>query len=102
MHCLPSVKKEPEEVETKKSEAAFRPPPLPEPEVLCDLMHKWSLSQGDELFFMQLPDSLPGQPPTKDHRPVKTEVQSADGQSMLLKTDNPVDTAVVMHTLNIY
>ncbi|XP_060893796.1 DNA-directed RNA polymerase III subunit RPC4 [Labrus mixtus] len=81
------VKQEPVEADMKKTEAAFRPPPLPEPEVLPDLLHRWSLSKGDELFFIQLPDSLPGQPPTKEHRPVKTEVQSEDGQSMLLKTE---------------
>ncbi|KAM7416165.1 hypothetical protein PAMA_018298 [Pampus argenteus] len=82
------VKQEPEEIEIKKSEAAFRPPPLPEPEVLPDLLHRWSLSKGEELFFIQMPDSLPGQPPTVEHRPVKTEVQSEDGQSVLLKTES--------------
>ncbi|KAM3610172.1 uncharacterized protein V6R79_000044 [Siganus canaliculatus] len=87
------VKQEPMETEIKKSEAVFKPPPLPEPDVLSDLLHKWSLSKGDELFFMQLPDSLPGQPPTKEHRPVKTEVQSEDGQSVLLKTENEEDEA---------
>lgn len=91
---LPAVKQEPEETEIKKSEAIFKPPPLPEPEVLSDLLHKWSLSKRDQLFFMQLPDSLPGQPPTKEHRPVKTEVQSEDGQSVLLKTENQVDTEI--------
>ncbi|XP_022612639.1 DNA-directed RNA polymerase III subunit RPC4 [Seriola dumerili] len=82
------VKQEPEEVEIKKSEVAFKPPPLPEPEVLHDLLQRWSLSKEEELFFMQLPDSLPGQPPTIEHRPVKTEVQSEDGQSVLLKTES--------------
>lgn len=89
---LPAVKQEPEETEIKKAEAIFKPPPLPEPEVLSDLLHKWSLSKSDQLFFMQLPDSLPGQPPTKEHRPVKTEVQSEDGQSVLLKTETQVGT----------
>lgn len=88
---FPSVKQEPEEIEIKKSEGTFRPPPLPEPEVLPDLLHRWSLSKGEELFFMQLPDSLPGQPPTKEHRPVKTEVQSEDGQAVLLKTESQVE-----------
>ena len=87
---LSSVKQEPEENEVKKTEAAFKPPPLPEPEILNDLLHQWSLSKGEELFFMQLPDSLPGQPPTIEHRPVKTEVQSEDGQSVLLKTESQV------------
>ncbi|XP_038560631.1 DNA-directed RNA polymerase III subunit RPC4 [Micropterus salmoides] len=77
-----------EETDTKKSDGACRPPPLPEPEVLPDLLHRWSLSKGEELFFMQLPDTLPGQPPTIEHRPVKTEVQSEDGQSVLLKTES--------------
>ncbi|XP_008333785.1 DNA-directed RNA polymerase III subunit RPC4 [Cynoglossus semilaevis] len=81
------VKQEQMEIDTKKTEAAFRPPPLPEPEHLPDLLHRWRLSKGEELFFIQLPDSLPGQPPTKEHKPVKTEVQSQDGQSVLLKTD---------------
>lgn len=90
-----TVKQEPEEIEIKKSEAIFKPPPLPEPEVLSDLLHRWSLSKADELFFMQLPDSLPGQPPTKEYRPVKTEVQSEDGQSMLQKTETQVGTAVI-------
>lgn len=86
-----SVKQEPEEAEIKKVEASFKPPPLPEPDVLPELLHRWSLSKGEELFFMQLPDSLPGQPPTIEARPVKTEVQSADGQSVLLKTEPQVD-----------
>lgn len=85
------MKQEPEEVEIKQAEATFRPPPLPEPEVLPDLLHKWSLSKGEELFFIQLPDSLPGQLPTKEHKPIKTEVQSEDGQSVLLKTESQVD-----------
>ncbi|XP_034548889.1 DNA-directed RNA polymerase III subunit RPC4 [Notolabrus celidotus] len=91
MESSVEVKQEPVEVDIKKTEAAFRPPPLPEPEVLHDLLHRWSLSKGDELFFMQMPDSLPGQPPTKEHRPVKTEVQSEDGQSVLLKTETQED-----------
>lgn len=86
----PAVKQEPEEIEIKKSEAIFKPPPLPEPEVLSDLLHGWSLSKSDKLFFVQLPDSLPGQPPTKERRPVKTEVQSEDGQSVLLKMETEV------------
>lgn len=91
------MKQEPQEVEIKKTEGIFRPPPLPEPEVLPDLLQRWSLSKGDELLFIQLPDSLPGQPPTKEHRPVKTEVQSADGQSVLLKTESQVVVCILMH-----
>ncbi|XP_034726794.1 DNA-directed RNA polymerase III subunit RPC4 [Etheostoma cragini] len=87
------VKQEPEEVEIKKSDGFFRPPPLPEPDLLPDLLHRWSLGKGEELFFMQMPDTLPGQPPTQEHRPVKTEVQSEDGQSVLLKTESKEEEA---------
>ncbi|KAJ3603979.1 hypothetical protein NHX12_028720 [Muraenolepis orangiensis] len=79
----PKVKPDLTEGEIKKMESAFRPPPLPEPDVLPELLHRWSLSKGEELFFVQLPDSLPGQPPSIETRPVKTEVQSADGQVMV-------------------
>uniref|UniRef100_A0A8C7PEF5 DNA-directed RNA polymerase III subunit RPC4 n=1 Tax=Oncorhynchus mykiss TaxID=8022 RepID=A0A8C7PEF5_ONCMY len=83
------VKQEPEDApEVKKMEPTFRRPPLPEPEVLPELLDTWSQSKVEELFFIQLPDSLPGQPPTREVRPVKTEMQSEDGQSMLLKTES--------------
>lgn len=86
-----SPEKPEEKVKKPILEETFRPPPLPEPEVLPDLMHKWSLSKGEELFFMQLPDSLPGQPPTRENKPIKTEVQTETGQSMLLKTETQED-----------
>ena len=81
---------EPEEVSEAKAESMFKRPDMPEPEVLQELLQSCTLSKDEKLFFMQLPDSLPGQPPTKEARPVKTEVQSEDGQSMLLKTESPV------------
>ncbi|XP_077457122.1 DNA-directed RNA polymerase III subunit RPC4 [Stigmatopora argus] len=89
----PALEMKQEEEEFKKPESTFKPPPLPEPDVLPDLLHRWSLSKGEELFFMQLPDTLPGQPPTKEFKPIKTEVQSADGQSVLLKTETQEETS---------
>ncbi|XP_029367102.1 DNA-directed RNA polymerase III subunit RPC4 [Echeneis naucrates] len=88
MEPVVKVKQEPEEMEIKKTEATFKPPPLPEPDILPDLLQRWSLSKDEELLFVQLPDSLPGQPPTTEHKPMKTEVQSEDGQSVLLKTES--------------
>ncbi|KAI7797484.1 DNA-directed RNA polymerase III subunit RPC4 [Triplophysa rosa] len=83
------VKQEPlEGSQTKKAETMFRPPPLPEPDLLPDLLEVWNHCKEEELLFMQLPDSLPGQPPTSDVRPSKTEVQSSDGQTMLQTTEN--------------
>ncbi|XP_062855414.1 DNA-directed RNA polymerase III subunit RPC4 [Trichomycterus rosablanca] len=81
------VKQEPPEVPVVKTEPMFKPPPLPEPESLIDLLESWSRCKEEELLFVQLPDSLPGQPPTSDSRPTKTAVQSEDGQSMLQKTE---------------
>ncbi|XP_055023811.2 DNA-directed RNA polymerase III subunit RPC4 [Misgurnus anguillicaudatus] len=82
------VKQEPGEAsQPKKAETMFRPPPLPEPDSLLNLLEVWNHCKEEELLFMQLPDSLPGQPPTSDARPTKTEVQSSDGQTMLQKTE---------------
>lgn len=68
----------------------YKAPPLPEPDLLLDLLQAWSHCKEEELLLMQLPDSLPGQPPTSDARPTKTTVQSEDGQNMLQKTEGQV------------
>lgn len=52
---------------------------------LPDLLETLQISGEDTLFFMQLPDTLPGQPPTQDSRPVRTEVQTEDGHMLLVK-----------------
>ncbi|XP_023656961.1 DNA-directed RNA polymerase III subunit RPC4 [Paramormyrops kingsleyae] len=83
------VKEEPAEMQdVKKPEATFRPPRLPEPHPLPVLLEAWSQCKEDELIFVQLPDSLPGQPPTQEVKPAKIEVQSEDGQPMLQKVEN--------------
>uniref|UniRef100_A0A671TD82 Polymerase (RNA) III (DNA directed) polypeptide D n=1 Tax=Sinocyclocheilus anshuiensis TaxID=1608454 RepID=A0A671TD82_9TELE len=82
------IKQEPLDIpEPKKAEPMFRPPPLPKPDLLPDLLEVWNHCKEEELLFMQLPDCLPGQPPTSDVRPTKTEVQSSDGQTMVQKTE---------------
>ncbi|CAM4713784.1 unnamed protein product [Leuciscus chuanchicus] len=82
------VKQEPLDIpDAKKAEPMFRLPPLPEPDLLPDLLEVWNHCKEEEFLFMQLPDSLPGQPPTTDVRPTKTEVQSSDGQTMMQKTE---------------
>lgn len=82
------VKQEPLDVpEPKKVEPAFKPPPMPKADLLPELLEVWNHCKEEELLFMQLPDSLPGQPPTSDVRPTKTEVQSSDGQTMMQKTE---------------
>lgn len=83
------VKQEPDITETK-NQPAFRPPLIPEPDVLSKLLESSSQHKDVELFFMQLPDSLPGQPPTTDVRQTKVEVQSECGQAVLQKTESQV------------
>ncbi|XP_063050619.1 DNA-directed RNA polymerase III subunit RPC4 [Engraulis encrasicolus] len=88
---LTKIKEEPDTSEKKqeaKGESMFRPPPLPEPDVLSKLLESCNEPKDVELFFMQLPDSLPGQPPTTEVRQTKTEIQTESGQSLLLKTDS--------------
>ncbi|KAF7694867.1 DNA-directed RNA polymerase III subunit RPC4 [Silurus meridionalis] len=83
-----TVKQEPPDIPVmKKAETMFKPPPLPEPVLLPDLLEAWSHCKEEELLFIQLPDSLPGQPPTSEARPTKTTVQSEDGQNVLQKTE---------------
>lgn len=73
--------------DAKKAEPVCQAPPLP-PEIgFAELLQGWSQCKGEELVFMQLPDSLPGQPPTQDQRPIKTEVKTEDGQSVLVKQE---------------
>ncbi|KAM4677584.1 DNA-directed RNA polymerase III subunit RPC4 [Discoglossus pictus] len=52
---------------------------------LPELLESLRVSGEENLFFLQLPDTLPGQPPTQDSRPTKTEVQSEDGHTLLVK-----------------
>lgn len=89
-----TVKQEPPDVPViKKAVPTYKPPPLPEPDFLPNLLQVWSNCKEEELLFMQLPDSLPGQPPTSDARPTKTTVQSEDGQNVLQKTEGQEDEA---------
>lgn len=64
---------------------AVKKPPERKDVSLPDLLETLQISGEDTLFFMQLPDTLPGQPPTQESRPVRTEVQSEDGHMLLVK-----------------
>ncbi|NP_001089656.1 polymerase (RNA) III (DNA directed) polypeptide D, 44kDa L homeolog [Xenopus laevis] len=56
-----------------------------------EMLESLKISDEECLFFMQLPDTLPGQPPSQETRPIKTEVQSEDGHVLLVK-DKGQDT----------
>lgn len=86
------VKEEPrdEEEETKVKappRAVRKTPGLPKDVSVAELLRELSLTQEEELLFLQLPDTLPGQPPTQDIKPIKTEVQSEDGQMVVVKQE---------------
>lgn len=86
------VKEEPrdEEEETKMKappRAVRKTPGLPKDISVAELLRELSLTQEEELLFLQLPDTLPGQPPTQDIKPIKTEVQSEDGQMVVVKQE---------------
>ncbi|KAB0396265.1 hypothetical protein E2I00_018971 [Balaenoptera physalus] len=86
------VKEEPRDEEEEarmkaSSRAARKTPGLPKDVSVAELLRELSLTQEEELLFLQLPDSLPGQPPTQDVKPIKTEVQSEDGQMVVIKQE---------------
>ena len=87
-----AVKEEPrDEDEEAKMKAPLRAarkiPALPKDVSVAELLRELSITQEEELLFLQLPDSLPGQPPTQDIKPIKTEVQSEDGQMVVIKQE---------------
>lgn len=85
------VKEEPRDEEEAKMKAppkaARKTPGLPKDVSVAELLRELSLTKEEELLFLQLPDTLPGQPPTQDIKPIKTEVQGEDGQMMLIKQE---------------
>ncbi|XP_034995333.1 DNA-directed RNA polymerase III subunit RPC4 [Zootoca vivipara] len=85
------VKEEPHDEEENppglRPAPAKAPPPFPQDVSVAELLQQLSLCKEDALLFLQLPDTLPGQPPTQDTKPIKTEVQSEDGQVMLIKQE---------------
>ncbi|MBN3292124.1 RPC4 polymerase, partial [Polypterus senegalus] len=88
---LVKVKQEPLEESVLKTGPLCKAPPLPPSVGLPELLDSWAQCKEEELIFLHLPDSLPGQPPTQDQRPVKGDVQMEDGQALLVKSDKTQD-----------
>lgn len=86
-----TVKEEPRDEEEMppalKPAPVKAPPPFPQDVSVAELLQRLNLGKEDELFFLQLPDTLPGQPPTQNLKPIKTEVQNEDGQVMMIKQE---------------
>ncbi|NWI70440.1 RPC4 polymerase, partial [Todus mexicanus] len=83
------VKEEPRDEEPPpRPEQTKGPPGFPRDVPVAELLQRLSLSaEEEELLFLQLPDTLPGQPPTHDTKPVKTELQNEDGQVVVVKQE---------------
>ncbi|XP_031463858.1 DNA-directed RNA polymerase III subunit RPC4 [Phasianus colchicus] len=78
-----AVKEEP----CDEAPPARSPPGRPQDVTAAELLRRLSVAGGEELLFLQLPDSLPGQPPAQDSKPSRAELQSDDGQLLLVKQE---------------
>ncbi|NWS76794.1 RPC4 polymerase, partial [Crotophaga sulcirostris] len=78
------VKEEPcDEDPLPKAAQPKGPPGFPRDVSVAELLQRLSLSAEEELLFLQLPDTLPGQPPTQDTKPIKMELQNEEGQMVV-------------------
>lgn len=66
---------------------ARSPPSCPQDVSAAELLQRLSVAAGEELLFLQLPDTLPGQPPSQDSKPSRAELQGDDGQLLLVKQE---------------
>ncbi|NXE97292.1 RPC4 polymerase, partial [Menura novaehollandiae] len=65
------------------------PPGFPRDVSAAELLQRLSLAAEEELVFLQLPDTLPGQPPTHDSKPIPPPLHNEDGQVVVVKQENP-------------
>ncbi|KAM6395511.1 LOW QUALITY PROTEIN: DNA-directed RNA polymerase III subunit RPC4 [Rhynochetos jubatus] len=77
------------------------PPGFPRDVGVAELLQRLSLSTEEELLFLQLPDTLPGQPPTSDTKPVKTELQNEDGQVVVVKQEKSQEARLAENTCTL-
>lgn len=81
-----AVKEEPCEEDPKPAQPKG-PPGFPRDVSAAELLQRLSLAAEEELVFLQLPDTLPGQPPTHDSKPIKSELHNEDGQVVVVKQE---------------
>ncbi|NXI47910.1 RPC4 polymerase, partial [Galbula dea] len=96
------VKEEPcDEEPSPKLEQSKGPPGFPRDISVAELLERLSLSAEEELLFLQLPDTLPGQPPTHDSKPIKTELQNEEGQVMVVKQEKSQEAKQAENTCTL-
>ncbi|NWY56723.1 RPC4 polymerase, partial [Chionis minor] len=115
---LPSPKEEKMELDppaVKVKEEPCDEDPLPKPAQtkgppgffrdvsVAELLQRLSLSaeEEEELLFLQLPDTLPGQPPTQDTKPIKTELQNEEGQVVVVKQEKSQEAKQAENTCTL-
>ncbi|NWX43207.1 RPC4 polymerase, partial [Steatornis caripensis] len=96
------VKEEPcDEDAAPKPAQSKGSPGFPRDISVDELLQRLSLSAEEELLFLQLPDTLPGQPPTRDTKPVKTELQNEDGQVVVVKQEKSQEARQAENTCTL-
>ncbi|XP_064328702.1 DNA-directed RNA polymerase III subunit RPC4 isoform X1 [Phalacrocorax carbo] len=96
------VKEEPcDEDPPPKPTQAKGPPGFPQDVSVAELLQRLSLSAEEELLFLQLPDTLPGQPPTQDTKPIKTELQNEEGQVVVVKQEKSQEAKQAENTCTL-
>ncbi|NXN76728.1 RPC4 polymerase, partial [Himantopus himantopus] len=96
------VKEEPcDEDPLPKPPQTKGPPGFPRDVSVAELLQRLSLSAEEELLFLQLPDTLPGQPPTQDTKPIKTELQNEDGQVVVVKQEKSQEARQAENTCTL-
>ncbi|NXP08999.1 RPC4 polymerase, partial [Thinocorus orbignyianus] len=98
------VKEEPcDEDPLPKATQSKGPPGFPRDVSVAELLQRLSLSaeEEEELLFLQLPDTLPGQPPTQDTKPIKTELQNEEGQVMVVKQEKSQEAKQAENTCTL-
>ncbi|KAF1491075.1 DNA-directed RNA polymerase III subunit RPC4, partial [Eudyptula minor novaehollandiae] len=96
------VKEEPcDEDPLPKPAETKGPPGFPRDVSVAELLQRLSLSAEEELLFLQLPDTLPGQPPTQDTKPIKTELQNEEGQVVVVKQEKSQEARQAENTCTL-
>nr|XP_038023042.1 DNA-directed RNA polymerase III subunit RPC4 [Anas platyrhynchos]XP_038023043.1 DNA-directed RNA polymerase III subunit RPC4 [Anas platyrhynchos]XP_038023044.1 DNA-directed RNA polymerase III subunit RPC4 [Anas platyrhynchos] len=96
------VKEEPcDEDPPGATKPARGPPGFPRDIPVAELLQRLSLAAEDELLFLQLPDTLPGQPPTQDTKPIKTELQTEEGQVVVVKQEKSQEARQAENTCTL-
>ncbi|NXR66073.1 RPC4 polymerase, partial [Rhadina sibilatrix] len=94
------VKEEPCEEDPKAAQPKG-PPGFPRDVSAAELLQRLSLAAEEELVFLQLPDTLPGQPPTHDSKPIKSELHNEDGQVVLVKQEKSQEAKQAENTCTL-